>query len=157
MESEKKLRSNCFCEMIVALHALSSVVRLYDSNNTAVVRQIDTLVDTLQRGFTDGVNTIRLTLRSDEFFINGQLLKVDVSVYMRARVGGIREYELDDITFLSSISKDDIQRFVIDFAKCIRKRGYSIFKYRIWWGVRQEECRVSSSNNRLIPIRWPFG
>ena len=81
--------------------------------------------DTLQRGFTDGVNTIRLTLRSDEFFINGQLLKVDVQLYMRAReVGGILEsMNWNDITFLSSISKDDIQRFVIDFAKCIRKEA----------------------------------
>lgn len=124
MESEKKLQVIA-SEIIVALHALSSVVRLYDSNNTAVVRQIDTLVDTLQRGFTGGVNTIRLTLRSDEFFINGQLLKVDVQLYMRAReVGGILEsMNWNDITFLSSISKDDIQRFVIDFAKCIRKEA----------------------------------
>lgn len=124
MDSEKKLQAIA-AEIIVALHALSSVVRLYDSNNTAVVRQIDTLVETLHRGFADGVNTIRLTLRSDEFFINGQLLKVDVQLYMRAReVGGILEkMNWNDITFVNSTSKEDIQKFVVDFAKCIRKEA----------------------------------
>ena len=71
-------------DIIVALNALGSVVKLYDSNNTAGVRQIDTLHETLQRGFSQGVNTIRLTLRSDEFFVNGDLMKVDIQLYMRA-------------------------------------------------------------------------
>lgn len=124
MESDKRLQVIA-AEIIVALHALSSVVRLYDSNNTAVVRQIDTLFEALQRGFSDGVNTIRLTLRSDEFFVNGQLLKVDVQLYMRAReVGGLLEkMSWNDVSFTSDLSKDNLKQFVEDFAKCIRKEA----------------------------------
>ena len=57
-------------DIILALNALSSVVKLYDSNNTAVIRQIDALYESVQSGFSKGVNSIRLTLRSDEFFGN---------------------------------------------------------------------------------------
>ena len=124
MEAEKKLQSIA-TDLIIALHALSSVVRLYDSNNTAVVRQIDTLFETLQKGFSEGINTIRLTLRSDEFFVNGQLLKVDVQLYMRAReVGSLLEkMNWNDVSFSSSVSKDNIKSFVEDFARCIRQEA----------------------------------
>ena len=112
-------------DIIVALNALGSVVKLYDSNNTAVVRQIDALYESLQRGFTQGVNTIRLTLRSDEFFVNGDLMKVDIQLYMRARdVGSILEkFNWNDVTFSSGLSKEDIKAFVNDLARCIRKEA----------------------------------
>lgn len=112
-------------DIIVALNALGSVVKLYDSNNTAVVRQIDALYESLQKGFSQGTNSIRLTLRSDEFFVNGDLMKVDVQLYMRARdVGSILEkINWNDVTFTSMLSKDDIKAFVNDLAKCIRKEA----------------------------------
>ena len=122
MESEKKVQTIA-SEVIVSLHALSSVVKLYDSNNTAVIRQIDALFDCLQRGFSEGVDVVRLTLRTDEFFVNGQLMKVDIQLYMRAReVATILEkMKWNDITFNSTLTKDSIRRFVEDLAKCIRK------------------------------------
>ena len=94
------------------------MVKLYDSNNTAVVRQIDALYESLQRGFSQGVNTIRLTLRSDEFFVNGDLMKVDIQLYMRARDVGstLEKFNWNDVTFSSSLSKEDIKAFVNDLA-----------------------------------------
>lgn len=112
-------------DIIVALNALGSVVKLYDSNNTAVVRQIDALYESLQKGFSQGTNSIRLTLRSDEFFVNGDLMKVDVQLYMRARDVGstLEKINWNDVTFTSILSKDDIKAFVNDLAKCIRKEA----------------------------------
>ena len=112
-------------DIIVALNSLGSVVKLYDSNNTAVVRQIDALYDSLQSGFSQGVNTIRLTLRSDEFFVNGDLMKVDIQLYMRARDVGstLEKFNWNDVTFSSSLSKEDIKAFVNDLAQCIRKEA----------------------------------
>ncbi len=112
-------------DIIMALNALGSVVKLYDSNNTAVVRQIDALYESLSKGFSQGVNTIRLTLRSDEFFINGDLMKVDVQLYMRARdVGSLLErVQWNDLTFVSTLTKDDIRNFINDLARCIRKEA----------------------------------
>lgn len=112
-------------DIILALNALSSVVKLYDSNNTAVVRQIDALYEAVQRGFSQGVNTIRLTLRSDEFFANGELMKVDVQLYMRAReiANVLESVSWNDVTFTSGLGKDDIRAFVNDLAKCIRKEA----------------------------------
>lgn len=112
-------------DIIVALNALGSVVKLYDSNNTAVVRQIDALYEALQRGFSQGANTIRLTLRSDEFFVNGDLMKVDIQLYMRARDVGstLEKFNWNDVTFSSSLGKEDIKAFVNDLAQCIRKEA----------------------------------
>ena len=115
-------------DIIVALNALGSVVKLYDSNNTAVVRQIDALHESLQRGFSQGANSIRLTLRSDEFFVNGDLMKVDIQLYMRARdVGSMLEkVNWNDVIFTAGLSKEDIRLFVNDLARCIRKEAPSM-------------------------------
>jgi len=115
-------------DIILALNALSSVVKLYDSNNTAVIRQIDALYESVQSGFSKGLNSIRLTLRSDEFFVNGELMKVDIQLYMRAReVGSVLEnVQWNDVTFTSGLTKDDIRAFVNDLAKCIRKEAVTM-------------------------------
>lgn len=110
-------------DIILVLHALSSVVKLYDSNNNAVVKQVDALCDVLQRGFALGHKELRLTLRSDEFFINGELLKVDVQLYLRAKELSeiLEKLEWNDIRFDSVVQKSDIENFIVDFSKCVRK------------------------------------
>ena len=148
-------------DIIIALNALGSVVKLYDSNNTAVVRQIDTLHETLKRGFSQGTNTIRLTLRSDEFFVNGDLMKVDIQLYMRARDVGstLEKIHWNDVTFSSSLTKEDIKAFVNDLAQCIRKEASKKACLQLNMVVFLErKVRVPQRRRFVsIPIRWLFG
>ena len=69
-------------KIIIVLHSLSSVLKLYDTNNAAIVRQIDSFEKELNAAFEKGIEELRITLRSDEFFINDKLLKIDIQLHL---------------------------------------------------------------------------
>ena len=43
MDSQSEIETGT--KILLSLHAMSSVLKLYDSNNSAVVRQIDSMMD----------------------------------------------------------------------------------------------------------------
>ncbi len=80
------VNSNDYGEKVIRiLHALSNALKLYELNNTAVVRQIDDLESLLKEYAAQTSEELRITLREDEFFVNDQLLKVDLALYLRGR------------------------------------------------------------------------
>ena len=83
-------------ELIVNLHALSRAVTLYEPNNNAVVRVLDTIMAACERYFAISQDSLSVRLLAEEFFVNGRLLRVDgqlrepVHVSPLARVDDIR-------------------------------------------------------------------
>jgi hypothetical protein len=110
-------------KVIIILHSLSSVLKLYDSNNAAIVRQIDAFEKELNNAFEKGLAELRITLRTDEFFINDKLLKIDIQLYLRAKEVAeiLGRFEWNDIRIKSTVSRDDIEKFVFGFSNSVRK------------------------------------
>ena len=144
MSNEKQLQI-IGSELILVVHALSNVMALYDSNNNAVVRQIDALVEIAKRAF-ETTDEIRLTLRSDEFFINGSLLKVDAQLYMRAKEVSelLEKFEWNDLRIDKTVQRSDFEKFVLDFSKCIRKEQ-SGFTSKQYGGISGRKSKGSSA------------
>ena len=71
-------------KVINALYSLSSILKLYEVNNDAVARIMDTLNGEFKSAFAE-IKELHLMLRKDEFFINDQLLKVDLALYTKTR------------------------------------------------------------------------
>ena len=72
-------------KLIRCLHVLSSALKLYEMNNSAVVRQIDEIDKALQSYFTSTTEELRLTLREDEFFAS-KIIEVDLAFYKQVRM-----------------------------------------------------------------------
>ncbi len=109
-------------KIIRVLHALSSALKLYETNNTAVVRQIDEMDAALKEYMSNNSEDLRITLRPDEFFVNDRLLKVDLALYLRARdVALILEpLEYGDIRFSKECNRSHVEALVNDLSSSIR-------------------------------------
>ena len=109
-------------KILLTLYSLGSVLKLYEINNSAVMRQMDSLEESLKEFFTNGVDELKLTLRSDEFFINDQLFKVDLQMYTRMRelAKSLGEFDYGDLRFTSSTTREDIEGFVQGYSDSLR-------------------------------------
>ena len=112
-------------KILLTLHSLSSVLKLYETNNTAVVRQIDTLEECLKNFFTQGQDQLKYTLRSDEFFINDKLFKVDLALYLRARdlAETLAQFDYSEVCFRSDTTRSDVEAFVAAYSKSLRSNS----------------------------------
>lgn len=142
---QKNMLQKRGADLIVCLHSLSSVLRLYEDNNQAVVRQIELLKQILDSLFSKG-SALRLTLREEEFFVNNQLLKVDVQLYKRAKELSVilGELKFNDIHFSIETTKQDVYKFVSDFSKGIKKQK-DIFIGKQYGGISGKKAQGSSS------------
>ena len=108
-------------KILLTLHSLSSVLKLYETNNTAVVRQVDTLQECLKSFFAQGQDQLKYTLRSDEFFINDKLFKVDLALYLRARdlAEALAQFDYSELCFRSDTTRSDVEAFVAAYSKSL--------------------------------------
>ena len=115
--------SNKYGEKVIRiLHALSNALKLYEINNTAVVRQIDEMESLLQEYTAQRSEELRITLREDEFFVNDQLLKVDLALFLRGREVALilDSVEFGDIRFSKECNRAVIEAMVSDLSQSIR-------------------------------------
>lgn len=115
-------------KILLTLHSLGSVLKLYEINNTAVVRQLDTLEESLKEFFAQGNDQLKYTLRSDEFFINDQLFKVDLPMYLRARdlAAALGQFDYGELCFQSGMTRADLEAFVSDYSQSLRMSKSSL-------------------------------
>ena len=134
-------------KIVVVLHALISVLKLYDTNNAAVVRQIDSLEKELNSLFEKGLQELRITLRSDEFFVNDRLLKVDIQLYLRAKelAESLAPFEWSDIRFSAGITRQDINDFVSGLSNSVRQ-GKKMFSQEGYGGIVGSVAKGSSAS-----------
>lgn len=132
-------------KVILILHALGNALRLYDENNAAVSRQIEALLEELAPLAKQG-SYLRLTLREDEFFANDNLIKADVYLYVRAKELAelLERFEYNDIKFLGTTTKQDIENFVLALSKGIKKTG-DVLTGQIFGGISGQKAKGSSA------------
>ena len=130
-------------KVINALYSLSSILKLYEVNNDAVVRIMETLQKELQDTFTE-VNELHLMLRKDEFFINDQLLKVDLALYTKAREVAIilDAFNWGDIRISSDIGTLEVENFVQAFSDSLR-HSKSMFPKNGFPNIKGQKARGS--------------
>ncbi len=108
--------------VIAGLHSLTKVLTLYEPNNTAVIRLVDSLLETLTAHFATGVDELKIQLLEDECFVNGKLLKVDAALWERstdlARLLG--RFDLGEVTVSSGVTRDALDTLVKDLAESLR-------------------------------------
>ena len=141
MDSQKEIETGT--KILLSLHAMSSVLKLYDSNNSAVVRQIDSMLQNLEEFFEEG-SSLRITLREDEFFINDKLLKVDLALYLRAKdiAETMSLFKYSDIRFDKQMTRADLESFVSDFSESLRT---SVSAMKPSYGAINGKMAVGSS------------
>ena len=132
-------------KIILTLHALGNALRLYDVNNAAVSRQVDALIEELEF-FTSKSLYLRLTLRDDEFFANDNLIKADVYLYVRAKELSelLEEFQYNDIKFLSTTTKQDVENFVLALSKGIKKTD-DVLTGHSFGGITGQKAKGSSA------------
>lgn len=111
-------------KVLTALQGISRVVMLYESNNTAVVRLMDTLAESLAEYHATGADRLQLQLRPDECFINGKLLRVDAPMWQRATdlAETLGRYGVGELTFTPDCGRPVIETFVADLGRTLRSQ-----------------------------------
>lgn len=115
-------------KILLTLHSLGSVLKLYEVNNTAVIRQLDLVEKSLNEFFSQGNDQLKYTLRSDEFFINDKLFKVDLPMYLRARdlAETLGQFDYGELIFQSGTTRADLEAFVSDYSQSLRMSSSSL-------------------------------
>ena len=133
-------------KVINALYSLSSILKLYEINNDAVVRIIDSLHKEIAAGFEVGLGELHLTLREDEFFVNDQILKVDLALYTKAKevASILNSFDWGDVRFLSGVSLNEIETFVQSFSESLRN-SKSMFPAEGFPHIQGKKARGSSA------------
>jgi hypothetical protein len=133
-------------KVIISLYSLSSILKLYEINNDAVGRIIDSLYNELQEGFEGGVSELHLMLRKDEFFINDQLLKVDLMLYTKARevATNLDRFSWGDIRISSGLSKGELESFAQHFSDSLRA-SKSMFPSEGLPNIKGQKAKGSSA------------
>lgn len=132
-------------KVINALYSLSSILKLYEVNNDAVVRVIETLQADLKAAFEE-TKELHLMLRKEEFFINDQLLKVDLPLYTKARELAVTldVFNWGDIRISSGVDHIEVERFVKAFSDSLR-HSKSVFPPEGFPNIQGRKAKGSSA------------
>jgi len=111
--------------VINSLFSLSRALKLYDSNNAAVVRIIDELQAGVDGWFTGGEPALQVRVLSGEAFVNGRLLKVDPTLYDRVNqlYGRLMSAQFNELTFLRGVRRAELEDFARDLSVALRMHG----------------------------------
>jgi hypothetical protein len=110
-------------ELITLLHSLSRTVALYDPNNAAVIRVTDSIEEAVKRYHAGKSSTLSVRLLSDEFFLNGRLLRVDAKSYERATdvAKTFRRFQVGELRFEPGLTRAQLDNFTADLALSVRE------------------------------------
>jgi len=111
-------------ELLTLFHGLTRALTLYEINNDAIVRLIDSLWSTIEGYFKAGGDELRLQLLEDETFLNGQLIRVDAQLYERitSLSKTLDGFGVGEIRIESSVEKAQCKRMLEDLSKSLRSQ-----------------------------------
>ncbi len=124
LAEEKRLLHAIGHDLILLLYGLTRSVLLYEANNATITKQIDLLLERLRPWFLREDEGVRFQLLSDEFFLNGKLLRADPRFWDRA-VGlaeFLRQFEIGEIRFEPGIRRSHLQSFCQDLSNSARSQ-----------------------------------
>ncbi len=121
-DQEQELIQTLGREIIMQLHGLSRAVMLYETNNNAVIRVLDAINGSLDRYFEKHDSSLSLRLLSEEFFVNGRLLRVDAQFYERATdlAKALLKLKVGELRFEPGIERSQLDAFTADLAQSAR-------------------------------------
>ncbi len=110
-------------EIVALIQGVTRALTLYAPNNDTVTRLVDDLVKALEGHFQGGGEPMHLQLLEHEFFLNGQLLKLDPATWERATMLSQKLIPLkaNDLRFDPSLKREGIEAFVRDLAESLPK------------------------------------
>ena len=108
--------------LLDSLYGMTRVLRLYETNNSAVVRLKDQLRESLAQFWEAGGEEVKLQLLEDEAFVNGRLMRMDATIYekatdLAARLGA---YEIGEVAVTSGLTPAQLEAFTTEFAESMR-------------------------------------
>lgn len=126
-EARRNALQDSGSQVLLLLQGLSRAVVLYEPNNKTVQRLVDMLDEALGE-FLALESELRLQLRTDEFFANGKLLKLDPTNYERfSELGTIlAKYDAGEIRFEKGVNRTHIESFVGGLAVAQRSSDGSL-------------------------------
>ncbi len=132
--------------LMESVYGMTRVLRLYETNNTAVVRLKDQLIDAFAGFWQGGAQEVKLQLLQDEAFINGKLIKMDAGIYEKAtdlarRLG---EFGIGEIAVTSGFDRDQLEAFTTGFAESMRT-GTNLFD-----GSAHPDIRLAEASGRSM-------
>ena len=121
-DQERELIQRTGAEAMVLVYGLCRAVALYDPNNTAIIRILESLERCLEQVLPKSPDGLKLQLLAEEFFVNGRLLKVDASLYERATALAkiLSKYDLGEVHFQQGTTRADLDAFTEDLARSVR-------------------------------------
>lgn len=119
---EQELANEAGVEVLVALHGMTRVLTLYEPNNAAVTRLVESLAATIERFFVAGGDGLKLQLLEDECFVNGKLMRVDAPLYERATdlAAVLAKFDIGEIDFQKGTARNHVEDFVRDLAVSLK-------------------------------------
>ncbi len=154
-EARRQRLQEAGCQVLLLLQGLTRAVVLYEPNNATVTRLVDMLEAALAE-FLGSATELRLQLRTDEFFANGKLLKLDPNNYERfSELGAtLNKYDAGEIRFEKGVTRAHIEKFVDELAAAQRSSdgtlerrygriGLATFKGRSMASFRMEPDKLA--------------
>jgi len=117
---QAKLQANA-AEVVTLIQGVTRALMLYAPNNDTVIRLVDMLVERLETHFGEGGEAFQLQLLEKEFFVNGQLLKLDPSSWERATqlAEKLVPLKANALRFGEGTTRAHIEGFVADLAESL--------------------------------------
>lgn len=109
-------------DIILALYGLTRSVLLYEANNATIVKQVEVLLERLQRAFEATGGGVCLQILSDEFFLDGKLLRADPRTWDRAVAVSafLRQFGIGELSFDPTVGAANVTAFVADLSASAR-------------------------------------
>lgn len=109
-------------EFVLLLAGLVRGLAFYDRNNTAIVRLLDGMV-ALRAKLGDG--EMKVQLLTDEFFVNGRLLKTDAQLWERcaALAAALNKISVGEVAIRHGLTREHLDTFAESLARAIRGKA----------------------------------
>lgn len=122
MTDEHKL-TQAASDIVALIQGVTRALTLYAPNNDTVTRLVDDLITALEGHFGGGGESLHLQLLTHEFFLNGQLLRLDGPTWERATMLAEKLIPLgvNDLRFDPSLTREDMEAFIRDLAVSLPK------------------------------------
>lgn len=109
-------------EFVILLAGLVRGLAFYDRNNTAIVRVLDGLIALRLKA---GSGDLKVQLLTDEFFVNGRLLKTDAQLWERCAVlaAALNKISIGEVAIRTGLQREHLDAFAESISHAIRGRA----------------------------------
>ncbi len=144
-------RQQAGSDLLNGVFSLTRALRLYDPNNAAVVRIIDEFMHALDEGFATGEQELQLRLLHDEAFINGRLLRADLSLYehITSLYGRLAPAGVNELSFRRGVQRRDVEALAAALSDALR-----VTDQRVQWPPNDHLSLAWTEGDSIASFRF---